>query len=185
MLANECVYALGVRLKKCAITRGELLRYALGHHAQAHGALLLVIVHPGLARTHSSSGARNRLRRRAGRRKNLRHLTAYRATREVHLPQAVLRRHVALGEEQVFELCCGNVRHAVRIADHRNGRLQSSHADGAIELRQGRARAVIKPEERESPGNDHKQQDPENDLERDAEKTFARSRSSNTCSHGP
>ena len=160
MLVNESVYAFGVRLKKCAVARRELLRYALGHHAQAHGALLLVIVHPGLARTHSGRGARNRLRRRAGRGKNLRHLTAHRATRKVHLPQAVLRRHVALGEEQVFQLGRGNVRHAVRIAHHRDWRLQSSHADGAVELRQGRARAVIKPEERQSPGNNHQQQDP-------------------------
>src|SRR6185437_14704662 len=149
------------------------------------GALLLVIVQPGLARTNGSSRARYRLTRRAGCGKNLRHLTANGATREVHLPQAVLRRHVTLGEEQVLQICRGDVRNAVRIAHDRNWRLQSSHADAAIELRQGRASAVIKPQEGQGTGNNGEQEEPENGPEQNANKPFTRGRCSNTCSHGP
>ena len=160
MLVNKSIYAFGVCLKERAVPRRKLLGHALGDHAQPHNALLLVIVHPRLARTHSGSRARNWLWRRAGRGKNLRHLPTHSATRKVHLPQAVLRRHIALGEEQIFQACCGNMRHAVRVSDDRDWRLQAGHDDCAIELRQGRARAVIKPEKCQSPGNENQQQDP-------------------------
>ena len=136
MLVDIGIHAPGIGVKESAVAGGKLLRHALRHGPETKRALLLVIVHPALARARRAGASRNRLRRRAAGGKNFSHLAAYGAPRQVHLPEPVLRRNITLGKEEVLKTGGGDMRDALRVPQDGDRRLQARERDRAIELRQ-------------------------------------------------
>ncbi len=66
--------------------------------------------------------------------------TLGRPTPDLHLPQPVLRHDVALGEEEIIGGLRGDVRHAPRVADNLDGRVQPGDLQVAVNLRERRLR---------------------------------------------
>jgi hypothetical protein len=68
------------------------------------------------------------------------------AAQGLHLPKAVLRGDIALGEDQVVEIRCGDVRDAVAIALHGDGSGEARDGEGAIQLRKGITHGIASPD---------------------------------------
>src|SRR5262245_2188796 len=63
------------------------------------------------------------------------HFSGSKASHDVHLPEAVLRRDVALGEKEVVETFRANRRDATGVADDCHRRRESAHGKSTVELR--------------------------------------------------
>jgi hypothetical protein len=117
MRVDEGVDAAGVGVVLVALVSGHGDDGCVGRVAQLQDALLAVVVDERRAEQFGEVAG-------AG------------AAEGVHLPEAVLRGDVALGEEQVVE--CGGVdgRDALRVAGDGDRRGKPGDVDRAIELRQ-------------------------------------------------
>src|SRR5262249_20454513 len=115
---------------------------------------------------------------------DLRHLAAHRAPRQIHLPKPVLRRDITLGKKEVRQVGCSEMGNAVRVANHRNRRLQAPESDRPIELRHRTLRHAVKPEKSQRARDDKEQHKPDDNLEEHSPGASARYWSSNSCSHG-
>jgi hypothetical protein len=67
------------------------------------------------------------------------------ATEGVHLPEAVLRGDEALGEEEVVERGCADVRNAVGVALDGDGSREVGDGDGTVELGEGVVHRLAEP----------------------------------------
>ena len=76
---------------------------------------------------------------------NLRRLAACHAASHIHLPEPVLRGHIALGKEQIVEIGRLNVRDAMLVSPHHDRRGQARRRNAAVELRQRGAHLVLQP----------------------------------------
>ena len=111
------VNAADVRRKEFAIPRGERLHRALRSLGDAENSLLLVVLQT----------------RRAH---HLSEMPEGEAPHHVHLPQAILRGHVALREKYVGQRGGVDGGKAARITNDRDFVLQSQNAQASIELGQ-------------------------------------------------
>ena len=71
-----------------------------------------------------------------GRAEDLRQLAIGVAAVEIHLPQPVLSRYIALRDEEILLGCRFDMRYAVGIAPHGGGRRQSGEVNIAVENRE-------------------------------------------------
>src|SRR5581483_1107751 len=68
------------------------------------------------------------------------------AAGDVHLPEAVLRGYVALREVEIIEVRSRDVRDANSVAGDGNRLGQAGSTEGAVKLRQCRARRKVEPQ---------------------------------------
>jgi hypothetical protein len=71
-------------------------------------------------------------------------LTGGVAASHVHLPQAILCRHVALGKKQIFKRCGRDIRDTLGIAGHCDRGLQAREGETPVNLRKSGVRSGIK-----------------------------------------
>ena len=84
---------------------------------------------------------------------DLREPAAGGAALELHLPQAILRMHIPLGEEQVRCRLCRDVRHAPAVTDHLDRATQRRNARMPLDLRQRAAQHGIRADAGSSGGD--------------------------------
>ncbi len=85
---------------------------------------------------------------------NLGNFAGGEAPHYVHLPQAVLRSHKSLRKEEIVEIRGLNRGHAVLIPNHGDFGGQTRDLQTTVQLRQGRARDGVGPDQR---SQDHQQ----------------------------
>ena len=92
---------------------------------------------------------------------DLRCLAGGHAARHIHLPEAVLGGHIALGKEQIVEVGGLHVGNAMLVAPHYDGRGQARRRHAAVELGQGGAHLVLQPHSAGQHGAGERQQEQE------------------------
>jgi hypothetical protein len=126
-LRNEEIDAAGVIVEATAAVGGLVVVNALGGEANLEDALRFVVL--------DERGAHDFSERAVGV-----------ASRCVHLPQAILRGDVTLGDEEVVLRGGVNVRHAVCVAANGDRRGQAGEMHVTVELGQSRFGSGAKPE---------------------------------------
>ena len=144
VLFDKAIDAARVGFHDVARFRVHLREVAFGGAAEAKGAKLLVDGH-GIFAEHFGE------------------LSARHAAQQVHLPQAILRHHIAFGFHQVLHAGGANVRHAPAVALHGDGLFQAADVRGAIDLRQ---RAIHVPPKHAARGQDDDGQQPAENTQR-------------------
>jgi hypothetical protein len=91
------------------------------------------------------------------------------AAAQVHLPEAVLGRYVALGEERVRNRLGADVGNAARVAQDLNPRGEPRDLNRSIEAGKARATALVEP--RRAP-HDHEQEEAKNQKGETLEESF-------------
>ena len=150
MRFEKCIHAASVSLKITPVASGDALLRRFGRDPQPQNPLLAVHLHRVFAdhfRKFSGSGA----------------------PQDVHLPQPILRGHVALGKKQVFERTRLNRRNPVLIAHYPHFGRNPRHGDAAIQLRQRRPRNPVKPPD----ADDEHHQQYANGVVKNAERRMA------------
>ena len=117
MSLDERIHSTRVSIKIRTIPRTRHLQRFPGRRPQSQDALLAVDLERVLA-------------------KNLREFSGSEAPHHIHLPQPVLRRHVALSEKQIFQRGGLDRRHAVAIPRHFHGRRKAFHLKFSVKLGQ-------------------------------------------------
>ena len=154
---DERIHAGHICLQKPAICRRQVGNALFGHLLQRENALLPVM-------------------QQEIRAQDLRHLPAGKAAGDVELPQPVLRRHVALGKQQVTHVLRPDVRHSLRVAQHAHRRAESGQPDASIQLRQHRAGAEIYPAKARNQNGSHRQDKQQQNSQQSSGRRDARAR---------
>jgi hypothetical protein len=94
---------------------------------------------------------------------DLRRFARGHAPRHVQLPQAILRRHVALREHEVVEIGGFDVGDSMLVAPHQNRSRQPRRQLPTVQLRQRRLHLVLQPDA----GGQHQARNRQDDQKRD------------------
>ena len=138
MGGDKVVHAPGISREGRAVFRRQRDVGVFGDAAQAQPARFAVRIEPGRAQDFGQ-------------------IAAGVPPQRVHLPQPVLRRHIALDEERVFLAGGANVRHAQRVEGYRSGGIDGG-GDSARPLRQRAPRVPV------NQGQRGRQQDGDRDI---------------------
>ena len=125
MRADVGIHSARISFEEGAVARARHAERFLRGRPQAQNSLLAIQLERVLAQ-------------------NLREFAAAEAAHHVHLPQAVLRRDISLGEEKVFQRRRFDGRHAVAVARHGDRRGEARRPVTVRPVGKGRVGDVIR-----------------------------------------